>query len=118
MCAICGSVGLAAGAAMAPSNPNASPTDAAAAMVLHMVFPFVLCGRDPRTGHWMALALARFPGGLKKSSSVTVIHLTSREPFGTFSHLTHIALCARTSDGQLHDCQTEGDRLSLVSNSI
>src|SRR5262245_3596557 len=63
MCAICGSVGLAAGAAMAPANPNASATDAAAAMVLYMVFPFVLCGRDPRTGHWMALALARFPGG-------------------------------------------------------
>ena len=40
----------------------------------------------------MARKRGRFPLVQKKFSSVTVIHLASREPFGTFSHLTHIAV--------------------------
>src|SRR5262245_18561592 len=92
MCAICGSVGLAAGAAMAPANPNASPTDAA--LQWSCTWFLLSCFLRTRSAYRTldGSKAGEVPVGPKKFSSVTVIHLASREPFGTFSHLTHIAV--------------------------
>src|SRR5215475_1207296 len=102
MRAICGSVGLAAGAAMAPANPNASPTDAAAAMVLYMVLAFVLSADEIRV---QDIGWLESGEGSRWSKKIQFGYCNSPRVTGTFWKIFSSNPCrlARTSVDQLHD---------------